>query len=71
MSYCFGRKFEMTERLKFTQVSRVIDPKTRIHYLDAIDENGIHWVAQQEIGVERWITYKEVWKRDPQQPLDL
>jgi len=61
----------MTERLKFTQVSRVIDPKTRIHYLDAIDENGIHWVAQQEIGVERWITYKEVWKRDPQQPLDL
>jgi penicillin V acylase-like amidase (Ntn superfamily) len=61
----------MTERVKFTQVSRVIDPKTRIHYLDAIDENGIHWVAQQEIGVERWITYKEVWKKDPQQPLDL
>ena len=61
----------MTNKLKFTQVSRVIDPKTRIHYLDAIDENGIHWVAQQEIGVERWITYKEVWKKDPQQPLDL
>ena len=61
----------MTNKLKFTQVSRVIDPKTRIHYLDAIDENGIHWVSQQEIGVERWITYKEVWKRDPQQPLDL
>ena len=61
----------MTNKLKFTQVSRVIDPKTRIHYLDAVDENGIHWVAQQEIGVERWITYKEVWKRDPQQPLDL
>ena len=61
----------MTERVKFAQVSRVIDPKTRIHYLDAIDENGIHWVAQQEIGVERWITYKEVWKKDPQQPLDL
>jgi hypothetical protein len=61
----------MTNKLKFVQVSRVIDPKTRIHYLDAIDENGIHWVAQQEIGVERWITYKEVWKKDPQQPLDL
>jgi hypothetical protein len=61
----------MTNKLKFTQVSRVIDPKTRIHYLDGIDENGIHWVAQQEIGVERWITYKEVWKKDPQQPLDL
>jgi hypothetical protein len=61
----------MTNKLKFTQVSRVICPKTGVHYLDAIDENGIHWVAQQEIGVERWITYKEVWKRDPQQPLDL
>jgi hypothetical protein len=61
----------MTERVKFTQVSRVICPKTGVHYLDAIDENGIHWVAQQEIGVERWITYKEVWKKDPQQPLDL
>ena len=61
----------MTNKVKFTQVSRVICPKTGVHYLDAIDENGIHWVAQQEIGVERWITYKEVWKRDPQQPLDL
>ena len=61
----------MTNKLKFTQISRVIDPKTRIHYLDALDEDGIHWVAQQEIGVERWITYKETWKRDPQQPLDL
>ena len=61
----------MTAKLKFTQVSRVICPKTGVHYLDAIDENGIHWVAQQEIGVERWITYKEVWKKDPQQPLDL
>jgi penicillin V acylase-like amidase (Ntn superfamily) len=58
-------------KVKFTQVSRVICPKTGIHYLDAIDENGIHWVAQQEIGVERWITYKEVWKKDPQQPFDL
>ena len=61
----------MTNKLKFTQVSRVICPKTGVHYLDAIDENGIHWVAQQEIGVERWITYKEVWKKDPQQPFDL
>ena len=61
----------MTNKLKFAQVSRVICPKTGVHYLDAIDENGIHWVAQQEIGVERWITYKEVWKKDPQQPLDL
>ena len=61
----------MTERVKFTQVSRVICPKTRIHYLDAIDENGIHWMAQMETDVERWITYKEIWYQDPQQPLDL
>jgi hypothetical protein len=61
----------MTDKIKFTQVSRVICPKTGVHYLDAVDENGIHWVAQQEIGVERWITYKEVWKKDPQQPVQL
>ena len=61
----------MTNKVKFTQVSRVIDPKTRIHYLDAIDENGIHWMAQMETDVERWITYKEIWYQDPQQPLDL
>jgi predicted Fe-Mo cluster-binding NifX family protein len=61
----------MSERVKFTQVSRVICPKTGIHYLDAIDENGIHWMAQMETDVERWITYKEIWYQDPQQPLDL
>ena len=61
----------MTTKLKFTQVSRVICPKTGVHYLDAIDENGIHWVAQQEIGAERWITYKQLWEQDPQQPVKL
>ena len=61
----------MTAKLKFTHITRVIDPKTRIHYLDAIDEDGRHWVAQQEIGVERWITWKEMWKKDNSQPLDL
>jgi len=61
----------MTERVKFTQVFRVICPKTGIHYLDAVDENGIHWMAQQETNVEPWITYKEVWYQDPQQPVKL
>jgi SH3-like domain-containing protein len=59
------------EKVKFVSVVRVIDPKTRIHYLDAVDENGCHWCAQQETNVEPWITYKEVWKRDPQQPVKL
>jgi hypothetical protein len=61
----------MTERVKFTQVSRVICPKTGVHYLDAVDMNGIHWMAQMETGVEKWITYKKVWYKDPQQPYDV
>jgi hypothetical protein len=61
----------MTNKLKFTQVSRVICPRTGIHYLDAIDTNGLHWTAQQETGVEKWITWKEMWKKNNQQPLDL
>ena len=61
----------MTNKLKFTQVSRVIDPKTRIHYLDAVDINGHHWSAQMTHQEEPWITYKEVWYQDPQQPVKL
>ena len=57
--------------LRFTQVSRVICPKSGTHYLDAIDEYGNHWMAQQETTVEPWITYKEVWYQDPQQPVEL
>jgi hypothetical protein len=53
--------------LKFTQISRVICPKSGIHYLDAIDDYGNHWMAEQETGVEPWITYKELWKQDRQQ----
>ncbi len=60
----------MTERVKFKSITRVIDPKTRIHYLDAVDENGQHWYAEQETTVEPWITYKVIWKKDPQQPYD-
>ena len=61
----------MIERVKFTHITRVIDPKTRIHYLNAVDANGQHWMAEMETGVERWITYKRVWYKDPQQPYDL
>jgi len=61
----------MTNRVKFEQVTRVICPKTGVHYLDGVDQYGQHWIAQQETGREPWITYKEVWKLDPQQPLDL
>jgi hypothetical protein len=61
----------MTERVKFKSITRVIDPKTRIHYLDAVDENGRHWTAQMTHTEEPWIIYKEVWKEDPQQPYIL
>ncbi len=61
----------MIERVKFTHVTRVIDPKTRIHYLDAIDEDGIHWMSQMDNKTEPHLCYTKVWYKDPQQPLDL
>jgi hypothetical protein len=61
----------MTEKVKFTQITRTICPATKIHYLDAIDTQGFHWTAQQETGVEKWITWKEMWKKNNQQPYDL
>ena len=58
----------MMEKLKFVCITRVIDPKTRIHYLDAIDINGLHWTAQMTHTKNSWIIYTESWKEDPQQP---
>jgi hypothetical protein len=61
----------MTERVKFKSITRVIDPKTRIHYLDGIDEYGNHWMAQMEHDTENWLCFSRVWYQDAQQPLDL
>jgi len=58
-------------KVKFVSITRTIDPKTRIHYLDAIDENGIHWMAQMTHKEEPWLCYSETWKEDPQQPYIL
>ena len=58
----------MIERTKFTHITRVIDPKTRIHYLDAIDTHGQHWTAQMTHQEEPWLCYTDNWKKDPQQP---
>jgi len=60
----------MMERVKFVTISRVIDPKTRIHYLDAIDVNGYHWTAEMSPKLEPWMCYTDTWKKDPQQPYD-
>jgi hypothetical protein len=61
----------MTEKVVFLSISRVIDPKTGIHYLDAIDEYGIHWMSQMDHKTEPHLCYTKVWYKDPQQPLDL
>ncbi len=61
----------MTNKLKFTQVSRVICPKSGIHYLDAIYEYGNHWTAEMRPDVEQWITYSQMWHEDRQQPVKL
>jgi len=58
----------MTERVKFTHITRTIDPKSRIHYLDAIDENGIHWYAEMSPHLEPWLCYTTKWGKDFQQP---
>ncbi len=61
----------MIERVKFTHITRTIDPKTRIHYLDAIDEDGIHWMSRMDHKTEPHLCYTKVWYKDPQQPLNL
>jgi len=61
----------MAEKVKFVTVARVIDDRNGIHYLDAIDVNGNHWSAEMDSRQEQWLVYTKVWKKDPQQPLDL
>jgi hypothetical protein len=61
----------MTSKVKFVYVTRTIDPKTRIHYLDAVDEYGNHWMAQMEHKTEPWLCFSEVWYEDRQQPVKL
>jgi hypothetical protein len=58
----------MTEQVKFVSVTRTIDPKTRIHYLDAIDEDGVHWMAQMDHKTEPHLCFIRLWYQDPQQP---
>mgnify|MGYP003674415940 CR=1 FL=1 len=60
----------MTEPAKFVYVTRVIGPKSGIHYLDAIDDQGRHWTAEMTHGEEKWITYTKTWKLDPQKLYD-
>lgn len=61
----------MTTPVKFTYVTRTIDTKKGIHYLDAIDENGIHWYAEMDNKQEKWLVYARLWTKDPQQPISI
>ena len=58
----------MIERVKFVSVTRTICPKTGIHYLDSVDSNGNHWMAEMRTDVEKWIVFSRVWHNDAQQP---
>jgi hypothetical protein len=60
----------MIEKVKFVTITRVIDDRKGIHYLDAISDKGEHYMAQMETGVEKWITWKETWRKSPQMPYD-
>ena len=64
----------MVERVKFVSVTRTIDNRTGIHYLDAIGEEGFHYMAQMVHNInsdEPWLLYKKVWYKDPQQPYPI
>ena len=43
----------MTERVKFTHITRTIDPRSGVHYLDAISKDGIHYSAEMTPGIEK------------------
>lgn len=56
------------EKVKFTQISRTICPKTGVHYLDAISDEGVHYVAEMRTDVEKWIVFSSQWKKSGQMP---
>ena len=58
----------MMEKVKFTYINRIICPKTGIHFLDAVDEDGQLWSAEMRTDVERWIIYSSPWKKSGQVP---
>jgi hypothetical protein len=58
----------MMDKVKFTQITRTICPRTGIHFLDAVDEDGQLWSAEMRTNVERWIIYSSSWKKSGQLP---
>jgi hypothetical protein len=46
---------------KLVHITRIIDPRTGTHYLDAIDDQGRHWTAEMSHQQEPWIVYTKAW----------
>ena len=58
------------EKVKFTTITRTICPKTGVHYLDAIDTNNQHWMAEMSHQQEPWLIFTRVWHKDAQVPYE-
>ena len=56
------------EKVKFVSITRTIDAKTGVHYLDAISTDGEHWMAQMSHRIEEWVVFTHPWKKSPQKP---
>ena len=56
------------EKVKFTQISRTICPKTQLHYLDAISDEGEFYTAVMSPHEEKWLVYVSQWKKAGQIP---
>ena len=56
------------EKVKFVTITRTICPRTQIHYLDAICENGEHYVAEMSPHEEKWLVFTYTWRKSGQVP---
>jgi hypothetical protein len=58
----------MTEKVKFVSVKRTICPKTQLHYLDAISDDGEYYTAVMSPHKEEWLVYIYGWRKAGQMP---
>lgn len=56
------------EKVKFTYINRTICPKTQLHYLDAICDEGEHYSAVMSPHEEKWLVYVSRWKKSGELP---
>lgn len=56
------------EKVKFTQILRTICPKTGLHYLDGISQDGEYYTAIMSPHEENWLVYVSQWKKSGQMP---